>query len=113
MTDSPIGSDAWTVDPATYLAGRVPTHSVPARPRSLYLGMRDGVRLAADIHLPAGPRPPRGFPAVLVFTPYYRRGNVSRVFPLLAQNDLFFRIENHARIFGERPSSFALITRFI
>ena len=73
MTDSPLDSDAWTLDPASYLARRTPTHGVPARPRSLYLEMRDGVRLAADIHLPEGPRPARGFPAVLVFTPYYRR----------------------------------------
>lgn len=41
--------------------------------------------------------------ALFDFTPYYRRGNVNRVFPLLAENDLFFRIENHADVFGERP----------
>lgn len=73
MTDSPLDSAAWTVDPASYLARRGPTHAVPARPRSLYLEMRDGVRLAADIHVPEGPRPADGFAAVLVFTPYYRR----------------------------------------
>lgn len=73
VTDSPVDSAAWGVDPATYLARRGPTHTVPAQPRSLYLEMRDGVRLAADIHVPVGPRPARGFPAVLIFTPYYRR----------------------------------------
>jgi putative CocE/NonD family hydrolase len=46
---------------------------VPAAPISQYLTMRDGVRLALDIHLPEGPRPPQGFPAILIFTPYYRR----------------------------------------
>jgi putative CocE/NonD family hydrolase len=35
--------------------------------------MRDGVRLAVDIHLPQGVCPPGGFPAILIFTPYYRR----------------------------------------
>ena len=26
-----------------------------------------------------------------------------RVFPLLGENDLFFRLENHAELFAERP----------
>lgn len=73
MTDSPLDSSAWGVDPASYLASRPPEHGVPARPRSVYLAMRDGVRLAVDIHLPEGERPAAGFPAVLIFTPYYRR----------------------------------------
>ena len=73
MTDSPIGSDAWITDPQTYLDGRVANHSVSQTPISHYLTMRDGVRLAIDLHLPAGVRPDAGFPAILIFTPYYRR----------------------------------------
>ncbi len=73
MTDSPLDSPAWIVDPARYLKGRPPTHAAPRRPRSRYLAMRDGTRLAVDVHLPEGKRPENGFPAVLIFTPYYRR----------------------------------------
>ncbi|MGI9383148.1 MAG: CocE/NonD family hydrolase [Methyloligellaceae bacterium] len=73
MTDDPRQSAAWTLDPATYLEQRPPTHGVPERPFSRYLEMPDGVRLAVDVHVPEGERPPAGFPAVLIFTPYYRR----------------------------------------
>jgi len=41
-------------------------------PQSSYIRMRDGVRLAADVYLPAGNRT-ASFPALLIFTPYYRR----------------------------------------
>ena len=73
MTDDPRGSAAWRLDPATYLESRPPTHGVPARPASRYLEMADGVRLAVDVYVPQGARPAAGFPAVLIFTPYYRR----------------------------------------
>jgi hypothetical protein len=33
------------------------------------------------------------------FTPYYRRCRASKVFPLMAENDLFFRFEKHADVF--------------
>jgi hypothetical protein len=39
----------------------------------------------------------------LDFTPYYRQCAPDRVFPLLGENDLFFRLENHAGLFAERP----------
>jgi putative CocE/NonD family hydrolase len=59
------------------LARRPAQFAVPARPRSCYLTMADGCRLAVDIHLPAatpsGPAPPVRFPVICVFTPYYRR----------------------------------------
>jgi putative CocE/NonD family hydrolase len=73
VTDSPLGSGAWITDPQTYLDNRPATHTVPAAPVSHYLTMRDGVRLALDIHLPEGEMPVQGYPAVLIFTPYYRR----------------------------------------
>ena len=73
MTEDPRQSAAWRVDPARYLDERTRTHTVPARPMSRYLEMPDGVRLAVDVHLPEGERPEAGFPAILIFTPYYRR----------------------------------------
>ncbi|MBK8904705.1 MAG: hypothetical protein IPM53_26235 [Anaerolineaceae bacterium] len=39
----------------------------------------------------------------LDFTPYYEQCAPDRVFPLLGENDLFFRLENHAELFAERP----------
>lgn len=39
----------------------------------------------------------------LDFTPYYEQCAPDRVFPLLGEDDLFFRMENHADLFAERP----------
>ncbi len=39
----------------------------------------------------------------LDFTSYYKLCVPDRVFPLLGENDQFFRIEKHARLFAERP----------
>ncbi|GMG83729.1 CocE/NonD family hydrolase [Paralimibaculum aggregatum] len=70
MGDDPRGSAAWGCDPCRYLDGR-PAEAGRAAPVSRYLEMRDGVRLALDIHLPdPAPGP---VPAVVIFTPYYRR----------------------------------------
>lgn len=70
MSDSAAGSPAWVTDPHAYLESRPPEHA-KAKPRSRYLTMRDGVRLAADLHLPGGAEGP--WPTVVIFTPYYRR----------------------------------------
>lgn len=70
MGDAAAGSSAWVIDPHRYLKGRPATHT-RRPPVSRYLEMRDGVRLALDVHLPDGVSGP--VPAVLVFTPYYRR----------------------------------------
>ena len=70
MGDSAAGSSAWVIDPHRYLGGRPAEHGVRP-PISRYLEMRDGVRLAVDVHLPDGVAGP--VPAVLIFTPYYRR----------------------------------------
>ena len=42
-----------------------------APPRSLYLAMPDGCRLAVDVYLP--PEAPSRVPGIVIFTPYYRR----------------------------------------
>lgn len=39
----------------------------------------------------------------LDFTPYYKRCDANLVFPVLAEKDLFFRLENHADLFAGRP----------
>lgn len=63
---------AWTVTPEAYLAARPAPHRLPATPLSPYVTMRDGCRIALDVHLPDGDgATPR--PALLFFTPYYRR----------------------------------------
>lgn len=39
----------------------------------------------------------------LDFTPYYNKCAPDKVFPLLGEDDLFFRMEKHANLFAERP----------
>jgi uncharacterized protein len=77
MSDRDDRGNAWRVSPSAYLARRPAPFAVPVRPLSRYLTMADGCRLAVDVHLPAataaGPAPPRRFPTICVFTPYYRR----------------------------------------
>lgn len=75
MSDTDAGSGAWHRTPGDYLAARERPYAVPARPRSLYLAMRDGVRLAVDVFLPQkdGAPAPGRFPTILILTPYYRR----------------------------------------
>lgn len=69
-------SSAWRETPEAYLARRPAEFAKPAVPRSCYVTMRDGCRLAVDVHLPEpldGLAEPQSFPAILLFTPYYRR----------------------------------------
>jgi hypothetical protein len=37
------------------------------------------------------------------FTPYYKSCQQDKIFPLMGENDLFFRLENHAELFADRP----------
>ena len=69
MSDTDRDSAAWRWTPSAYLSTR-PAQGPVGRPRSLYIAIPDGCRLAADVYLP--PEPSR-VPAVLIFTPYYRR----------------------------------------
>lgn len=66
-----------TFEPGAWLAHR-PASYKGQRLSSRYLEMRDGVRLAVDVHLPG--RQASGddsFPVVAFFTPYYRRFKLS------------------------------------
>ncbi len=63
----------FNVRPDAYLKDRPPIFD-GARIVSQYVAVRDGTRLAVDVHLPGdGGGPDETFPAVCVFTPYYRR----------------------------------------
>ena len=72
MSDVDANGDAWRVTPGAYLQKRPPTHRCPAAPRSCYVTMPDGCRLAVDVWLPEGLSQAR-VPAILILTPYYRR----------------------------------------
>lgn len=52
MSDRDEVGGAWRISPTQYLQRRPPTHSVP-QPRSSYVTMRDGIRLAVDVYVPA------------------------------------------------------------
>ena len=72
MSDSP--NAAWGRPPSRYLQDRPARYAVPHTPLSHYVVMRDGCRIAVDIHIPEGrERPATGFPTILILTPYYRR----------------------------------------
>ncbi|HET6183660.1 MAG TPA: CocE/NonD family hydrolase [Acetobacteraceae bacterium] len=70
MSDSDRDSSAWRTPPSAYLATRPPAGPA-GTPRSHYVTMRDGCRLAVDVYLPPGAR--GRVPAMFVPTPYYRR----------------------------------------
>lgn len=76
MSDSDTAGNAWAVPPSRYLAGRPPEYRCPAAPRSQYVTMRDGCRIAVDVWLPEpldGGAAPARVPTVAILTPYYRR----------------------------------------
>lgn len=71
MTSEPIDTP-WRMNPMTYLEGRgEPRDGV--RLVSQYVAVRDGTRLAVDVHLPGTTETDERFPAICIFTPYYRR----------------------------------------
>lgn len=76
MTDSDRYSDAWIERPSDYFERRPPMFTCPATPRSHYLHMPDGCRLAIDLFLPCTQgeqTAPGTFPTLVIFTPYNRR----------------------------------------
>ena len=78
MSDRDDLGHAWRTSPSQYLQRRPATHSVP-QPSSCYVTMRDGVRLAVDVYLPAGwCRRTSDLPTIVILTPYYRRFTLSR-----------------------------------
>ena len=47
---------------------------------SSYVAVRDGTKLAVDVHIPCAKSEEFSFPVILIFTPYYRRFALSDVF---------------------------------
>ena len=72
MSENARDSAAWAVPPDRYLAEHPPGFAPGCRRSSRYVTVRDGTRLAVDVHLPVGAEPMR-FPTLAIFTPYYRR----------------------------------------
>lgn len=73
MSDRDIDTPAWRTPPSAYLAARPAPFALPQRPLSVYVTMRDGVRIAVDVYLPQGADAPTAFPTIVIATPYYRR----------------------------------------
>lgn len=76
MSDRDTTPGAWHLPPSAYLASRTPAFGIPDKPKSLYVTMRDGCRIALDYYLPqaaAGQMSPGRVPTIVIFTPYYRR----------------------------------------
>jgi len=73
MSDQDDLSAAWQTPASRYLATRPTPYRVPRLPFSVYVTMRDGVRIAVDVYLPEGEGAPKAFPAIVIATPYYRR----------------------------------------
>ena len=76
MADMVRSGEGWGVSPADYATRRPATFAV-GLPRSQYITMRDGCRLALDVYLPqstaASDAPRSRLPTILILTPYYRR----------------------------------------
>src|SRR6476620_838866 len=76
MADAVRSGEGWRVSPADY-ATRLPATFAVGAPRSQYVAMRDGCRLALDVYLPQGTaahdEPRSRLPTILILTPYYRR----------------------------------------
>jgi uncharacterized protein len=71
VTDSSTQS-GWTVSPRDYVRSLGKGYE-GERLTSEYVTMRDGVRLAVDVHLPGTKAEDKAYPTICIFTPYYRR----------------------------------------
>lgn len=62
----------WNVSPRDYVRGRKRPYD-GERLTSQYVAVRDGTKLAVDVHLPGDVDEDKSYPTICVFTPYYRR----------------------------------------
>ena len=81
MSDLDLNGAAWKLAPSQYADTRPARWAIGA-PRSQYLTMQDGCRLALDVYLPEAQAGSEGeapamCPVIAVMTPYYRRFKVS------------------------------------
>ena len=66
-------ANAWVKYPDQYIEQHPPRFSPGFRRTSEYVSVRDGIKLAVDIHLPEGCPADTRLPTLVIFTPYYRR----------------------------------------
>jgi len=78
MSDSAEKTGAWAVTPDQYLKDHPPRFMAGCLLSSCYVTVRDGTRLAVDIHLPEGRQKGEALPTLVIFTPYYRRFKIDR-----------------------------------
>jgi len=72
MADNDLRGNAWALPPSQYIRNRPASYDV-LPPKSFYLTMTDGCRLAVDLYLPTWSMGDGPWPTILVQTPYYRR----------------------------------------
>lgn len=72
MSDHDLAGSAWVLSPSQYLEKRPPRFELPVAPKSQYVVMPDGCRLALDAYIPEGSTE-ISFATIVVFTPYNRR----------------------------------------
>jgi putative CocE/NonD family hydrolase len=65
-------AETWKIPPLSYLDRRPALHD-NERIVSQYVTVRDGTRLAVDVHLPGETDTGEAYPAIMILTPYYRR----------------------------------------
>ena len=78
MSDYDHFGQAWRISPSDYLKTRPSVFSL-GEPKSQYVTMNDGIRLAIDVYLPGNLNTKQSakFPTIMVLTPYYRRFKIT------------------------------------
>jgi len=78
MSDYDHFGQAWRISPSDYLKTRPSVFSL-GEPKSQYVTMKDGIRLAIDVYLPGNLNTKQSakFPTIMVLTPYYRRFKIT------------------------------------
>lgn len=62
-------TDGWHTPPKDYVAAKAAPYQ-GERLHSQYVTVRDGIRLAVDVHLPGTLDEEKTYPAICIFTPY-------------------------------------------
>lgn len=64
--------EGWRVNPRDYVRSLGKAYE-GERLSSCYVAVRDGVKIALDVHLPGAEPEDKSYPVICIFTPYYRR----------------------------------------
>jgi predicted acyl esterase len=77
LSDVDTAGQAWKTPASKYWSTRPEEFAVNRKPKSVYVTMPDGVKIAVDAYLPqpmdGGPAVPKKVPAIVVFTCYTKR----------------------------------------